>query len=483
MKPKLLPVECEKLIRRLLCTDVSKRISMKDIISHEWMKLGGDDPEYDRLIEMSLDPLVTSDVPLCPMIINQMVQNYGLTKVEIMKSLLSKKFDNTSAMYNLLYDKYNRTSSGGSVLRPNKQDRRSSINADRVEKDADQRDAKLTKSSPLDDMTRYLAMRRHTVDTSLGNDQAGIDDKAKTKLGVKELKQSGHLALASSSHNHNHHQHHHHQVRHGNGHSSNNAIVGTDSSGNSIGVSSSVMSGSSSSSGANGVTGNYKKKNSLSPNVLNDTQKKLQVLSRIDYCNSLYYGLPDSILYPLSKAFNSAARLGARAPFFSHLSPYLVLLPWIPIILPPTAFGNSSRDSLKTDHKTSHLLSPLANILGLSSPRRASEMIMPSGKQQSKLEKLYNRAISGEPQGGSSSGALRSMPQENRKLVRQGGVQNFEKLSDFNRPTGLVKPAITDLAINALISSIPKCSMPSLKKSFPSLDEEEDGEEECITSL
>ncbi|ESN89997.1 hypothetical protein HELRODRAFT_145411, partial [Helobdella robusta] len=50
------------------------------------------------------------------------------------------------------------------------------------------------------------------------------------------------------------------------------------------------------------------------------------VLSRIDYCNSLYCVLPDSILYPLSKAFNSAARLVARAPFFSHISPYFVLL-------------------------------------------------------------------------------------------------------------------------------------------------------------
>ncbi|ESO00628.1 hypothetical protein HELRODRAFT_131017, partial [Helobdella robusta] len=37
--PFFMSTECEKLIRRLLCTDVSKRISMKDIISHEWMKL------------------------------------------------------------------------------------------------------------------------------------------------------------------------------------------------------------------------------------------------------------------------------------------------------------------------------------------------------------------------------------------------------------------------------------------------------------
>ncbi|ESN90328.1 hypothetical protein HELRODRAFT_70803, partial [Helobdella robusta] len=52
---------------------------------------------------------------------------------------------------------------------------------------------------------------------------------------------------------------------------------------------------------------------------------------RIDYCNFLYRGLPDSTLYPISKAFKSAAHLVARATFFSHLSPYLVLLQWLPI--------------------------------------------------------------------------------------------------------------------------------------------------------
>ncbi|ESO07847.1 hypothetical protein HELRODRAFT_92966, partial [Helobdella robusta] len=49
------------------------------------------------------------------------------------------------------------------------------------------------------------------------------------------------------------------------------------------------------------------------------------------YCTSFYYGLPDSTLYPLSKAFNSVAHLVARAPFVSHISPYLVLLHWLPI--------------------------------------------------------------------------------------------------------------------------------------------------------
>ena len=55
------------------------------------------------------------------------------------------------------------------------------------------------------------------------------------------------------------------------------------------------------------------------------------VLSRIDYCNSLYYGLPDTFLNPLYKVFNSAARLVSRTPRFSPTSPSLVLLHWLPL--------------------------------------------------------------------------------------------------------------------------------------------------------
>ena len=54
------------------------------------------------------------------------------------------------------------------------------------------------------------------------------------------------------------------------------------------------------------------------------------VLSGIDYCNSLYYGLPDTSLNPLYKVFNSAARLVSCTPRFSPTSPSLVLLHWLP---------------------------------------------------------------------------------------------------------------------------------------------------------
>ena len=55
------------------------------------------------------------------------------------------------------------------------------------------------------------------------------------------------------------------------------------------------------------------------------------VLSRIDYCNSFYFGLPDITLFPLTKVFNSAARLVARTPKFLSISPFLILLYLLPL--------------------------------------------------------------------------------------------------------------------------------------------------------
>ena len=54
------------------------------------------------------------------------------------------------------------------------------------------------------------------------------------------------------------------------------------------------------------------------------------VFSRIDYCNSLYFNLPKSTLYPLVKAFNFAARLISHTSKVFHISPSLVDLHWLP---------------------------------------------------------------------------------------------------------------------------------------------------------
>src|SRR6218665_3516320 len=56
------------------------------------------------------------------------------------------------------------------------------------------------------------------------------------------------------------------------------------------------------------------------------------VCSMIDYCNSLLIGLPMTRLSPLQTVLNTAARLIARLPRYSHISYYIKEhLHWLPI--------------------------------------------------------------------------------------------------------------------------------------------------------
>ena len=55
------------------------------------------------------------------------------------------------------------------------------------------------------------------------------------------------------------------------------------------------------------------------------------VTVRIDYCNSLLYGMPDSTLFQLQKVLNTAARIINKIPKFSHITDILKDLHWLPI--------------------------------------------------------------------------------------------------------------------------------------------------------
>ena len=54
-------------------------------------------------------------------------------------------------------------------------------------------------------------------------------------------------------------------------------------------------------------------------------------MSKVDYCNSLYTGLPASYLRPLELVQNFAARLIFRQSKFCHIKPLLNKLHWLPI--------------------------------------------------------------------------------------------------------------------------------------------------------
>lgn len=55
------------------------------------------------------------------------------------------------------------------------------------------------------------------------------------------------------------------------------------------------------------------------------------VTSRIDFCNSLYSGLPWSLLSRLQKLQNQAARIATGTGRFEHISPVLSALHWLPV--------------------------------------------------------------------------------------------------------------------------------------------------------
>ena len=55
------------------------------------------------------------------------------------------------------------------------------------------------------------------------------------------------------------------------------------------------------------------------------------ILSRLDYCNCLLVGTPNSFIQPLQKIQNFAARLVLLAPHHHHSTPLLEKLHWLPI--------------------------------------------------------------------------------------------------------------------------------------------------------
>ena len=54
-------------------------------------------------------------------------------------------------------------------------------------------------------------------------------------------------------------------------------------------------------------------------------------MGKLDYCNSLLFGLPDKQIKMLQRVQNAAARLISYTPRFGHITPVLRTLHWLPI--------------------------------------------------------------------------------------------------------------------------------------------------------
>ena len=55
------------------------------------------------------------------------------------------------------------------------------------------------------------------------------------------------------------------------------------------------------------------------------------VTSRIDYCNSLLYGLPSNQISRLQRVLNTAAHIVSLTKKYEHISPVLLSLHWLPV--------------------------------------------------------------------------------------------------------------------------------------------------------
>ena len=55
------------------------------------------------------------------------------------------------------------------------------------------------------------------------------------------------------------------------------------------------------------------------------------ISSRLDFCNSLLYGIPEYQTRKLQRVMNASARLIYRAPKFCHMTPLLAELHWLPM--------------------------------------------------------------------------------------------------------------------------------------------------------
>jgi len=114
-------------------------------------------------------------------------------------------------------------------------------------------------------------------------------------------------------------------------------------------------------------------------NILTDSSASqlvhAMISSRLDYCNSLLNGLPDTKTQRLQRVQNNAARMVARIKKFDHITPTLKSLHWLPIkqriIFKSMLLTYKSLHEMAPDY-LSELLVPYTPIRSLRSSSKES---------------------------------------------------------------------------------------------------------------
>jgi len=100
------------------------------------------------------------------------------------------------------------------------------------------------------------------------------------------------------------------------------------------------------------------------------------ILTRLDYCNSVLYGLPECTLLPLTRILHQAARLCLGLSYRDHITPALRSLHWLPVCERIRFKLALLMYRACTDHLPSYLSSmvtPCNSVKGRSSLRSASD--------------------------------------------------------------------------------------------------------------
>ena len=117
------------------------------------------------------------------------------------------------------------------------------------------------------------------------------------------------------------------------------------------------------------------------------------VTVRIDYCNSLLYGLPEQSLNRLQRIVNTAARILCRIPKFGHISETLMGLHWLPVqqrvlfkvvILTYQAYHKTAPSYL------CDLITPYSNSCNL---RSNNQLLLASCQPRTKLKTYGERSF------------------------------------------------------------------------------------------